>query len=375
MLNPVTIGIAVGYGFLLGVPLLLWGFWSGKDAVDPKKRRRRAVLVWVLFLFLPLTTPVPVWLHAAWGIVLLLAMLRVKGSRCWGIAFVVLTVVVWCDEVRHHLWWPLRGKEYSRLVLIGDSLTAGMGFGGEVIWPVRLKQNTGWDVVDLSEAGSTVKLAQNQAARIPVGEGLVLVEIGGNDMLEVGDVGAFEKGLDELLEMIRGPGREVVMFELPLPPLCQRFGEVQRRLARKYGVRLLPKRYFGGLLMPAGATEDGLHFSNEGHERVAKFVEELVGGVMVKATVAAFAPSVESIKMDHSALLITLGVKLDDSCQAEYACEKSPESEQRKNDGGADLAAEPVADCDDDVRSTNSAASSFPGSVVSIDILGTPDDH
>lgn len=282
MLNPVTIGIAVGYGFLLGVPLLLWVFLSGRNVVDPKKRRRRAILVWVLFVFLPLTTPIPVWLHAAWGIVLLLAMLRVKGGRCWGIAFVVLTVVVWCDEVRHHLWWPLRGKEYSRLVLIGDSLTAGMGFGGEVIWPVRLKKATGWDVVDLSEAGSTVKLARNQAERIPEGELLVLVEIGGNDMLEVGDVAAFEKGLDELLRRICRPGREVVMFELPLPPFYQRFGEVQRRLARRYRVRLLPKRFFGGLLMPSGATEDGLHFSNAGHERVAKFVEGLVGEVMTK---------------------------------------------------------------------------------------------
>lgn len=279
MMNSLTIGIAVGYGFLLGVPLLLVAFLRrGKSAA------RRVLVLVLLFGFIPLTTSVPVWLHLLWGIFLLGSLIAEGRAmplrRWWGGLFVLTTLFVWGNEVRYQVWWPLPAKQYSRLVLVADSLTAGMGFGGEVIWPVRLKKGTGWDVVDLSQPGATVKSAQKQAERIPEGEAIVLLEIGGNDLLEVGDPVAFEPELDRLLELTCRPGRQVVMFELPLPPFYQRFGEIQRRLAARYRVRLIPKRCFGGLLSPSGATVDGLHFSNSGHERVAQFVEHLLGPVM-----------------------------------------------------------------------------------------------
>lgn len=59
------------------------------------------------------------------------------------------------------------------------------------------------------------------------------------------------------------------MFELPLPPLGFAYGRIQRRLARRYGVRLIPKRHLSGLLFNEVTTLDGLHLSEEGHRRMA----------------------------------------------------------------------------------------------------------
>jgi lysophospholipase L1-like esterase len=64
----------------------------------------------------------------------------------------------------------------------------------------------------------------------------------------------------------------VVMFELPLPPFRNEYGRVQRKLASKYGVVLIPKRVFVGVLTEEGATMDGVHLSPQGHERMAEIV-------------------------------------------------------------------------------------------------------
>ena len=55
------------------------------------------------------------------------------------------------------------------------------------------------------------------------------------------------------------------MVELPLPPFYNRYGMVQRALAKKYSVTLIPKRFMADVMSTPGATVDGLHFSNVGH--------------------------------------------------------------------------------------------------------------
>ena len=62
------------------------------------------------------------------------------------------------------------------------------------------------------------------------------------------------------------------MFELPLPPLCNEYGRIQRRLASAYDVHLIPRRVLMGVLTENGATIDGTHLSNTGHRRLAQEV-------------------------------------------------------------------------------------------------------
>jgi lysophospholipase L1-like esterase len=50
------------------------------------------------------------------------------------------------------------------------------------------------------------------------------------------------------------------------------YGRIQRGLAAKYGVWLIPKRFFAEVIGGANATSDGLHLSNEGTRRMAALV-------------------------------------------------------------------------------------------------------
>lgn len=163
-----------------------------------------------------------------------------------------------------------------RLVVIGDSLSAGTG-QGETTWPKVLSVRPGLEVVDLSRPGETVDSALAQAARIPPGAGLVLLEIGGNDLLGPTTASGFEIGLERLIQSAAGPGRVLVMFELPLSPWGHRFGRAQRRLSVEHGVALIPKRVLADVLGSPGGVLDGLHLSDQGHRRMADWVWRCLG--------------------------------------------------------------------------------------------------
>ena len=92
-------------------------------------------------------------------------------------------------------------------------------------------------------------------------------------MLEQMNSHEFAKNLDELLYLATAKARTVVLMELPLPPFFNNYGRVQRTLAARYGVPLIPRRRFTAVLAHSGGTLDGLHLS-AGHQRMA----EMVGG-------------------------------------------------------------------------------------------------
>ena len=67
-----------------------------------------------------------------------------------------------------------------------------------------------------------------------------------------------------------------MMFELPLLPWRISYGRIQRQLANKYGVLLIPKRYFTSVIWGREATSDGLHLLPEGERRMATLVASLL---------------------------------------------------------------------------------------------------
>ena len=160
--------------------------------------------------------------------------------------------------------------------MIGDSVTAGMSDPRNGTWPNLLASAHGIEVVDLSQMGATAASALKQADELPAEGGLLLLEIGGNDLLGSTSAQKFGEDLNSLLSRVCKPGRAVLMFELPLPPLANDFGRAQRSLAAKYSVLLIPKRLFMSVLSESGATLDSIHLSPHGHAQMAALVWSLI---------------------------------------------------------------------------------------------------
>lgn len=162
------------------------------------------------------------------------------------------------------------------LYIIGDSVTAGLGERDAERWPGLLAQANAVAVRDFSRMGATVATALLQAESLPADGGLVLLQIGGNDMLGSTRPAKFAQDLEQLLRKVCLPNRAVLMFELPLLPFANEYGRAQRWLASRYGVLLIPKRVFVAVLTGEGATVDSLHLTRFGQQRMAEAVWALI---------------------------------------------------------------------------------------------------
>jgi acyl-CoA thioesterase-1 len=244
----------------------------------------RIVAIAGVALVVASATPLPWWVYGLWaGMVLawliggrLAASIRGRRRRLGrvlnllaaGVTFVAIAI-----EAPWHARPEPPQETWRRLVVIGDSLSTSLR--GETPWPEVIAREHNINVTNLAQAGATAFSANVQARAVPPGRALVIVEIGGNDLLGGTPADVFEASLDSLLRTVRHRQRRIVMLELPLPPLKNRYGLVQRRLARKYNAILIPKRYLAMLLADGENTLDGLHLSDRGHDRMAALLWNL----------------------------------------------------------------------------------------------------
>lgn len=253
------------------------------------KQRWQLILVNVIYLLGVMlvgmsATPSPYWSYVLAGIVTVAAFVVEQSSRSTAskrkLWLRALTACCWLGMVAaelSHQFVPTVGVRNSpALYVIADSVTAGVDDPGIVTWPKLLARSHHIQVHDFSRMGATVNSAFAQAERLPQKGGMVLVEIGGNDVLGTTTARDFEQGMDRLLTRICVPDRSVLMFEVPLPPLGNDYGIIQRRLAAKHKVPLIPKRILIGVLTGHEATTDSIHLSQSGHNHMAAVVWDVI---------------------------------------------------------------------------------------------------
>ncbi len=229
-------------------------------------------------------TPLPYWLYALAGVLTLIWLVAersgregLRRSRGWSRAAAAgVWLVMLLAEAPYQFTPTLEVMDHPVLTIFADSVSAGTGERDISTWPGLLARTHTIAVRDYSVPGATVRNALRRAEVVPPGPGIVLLEIGGNDLLGSTPVRDFERDLDALLTRVSGPGRSVLMFELPLLPFANEFGRVQRRLAAKHAVYLVPKRIFVGVLTAEGATSDSIHLTAPGQQRMAAAVWALV---------------------------------------------------------------------------------------------------
>jgi acyl-CoA thioesterase-1 len=272
--------VASGQAFFSGVALVQLALVLSLRPMSRWASFGRTIGAWGgLALIVVSATPLPVWLWGA-AVSVTVAWIGVEGSARAGLR----RFQPWLRGGVLALWWLGVAMEwpYHRmpaiprlgvppLYVVGDSVSAGMG-GERETWPRRLGRLHGVVIHDLSLAGATVGSARLQAAQVREPRSLVLAEIGGNDLLGGTTTLEFEQRLDTLLAHLRSHGRPVVLLELPLPPFFNRYGEIQRRLARRHGAILVPKRLLLGVLATRGATVDSIHLSRAGHALMAEAI-------------------------------------------------------------------------------------------------------
>lgn len=238
-------------------------------------------LIWILISSTPLPSII-YWLIAI-GLGFVIFLHRVYPDAFPGIVeclikiMILLLCVIWISlELPNWIVPSVAKNRYKKLIVIGDSISAGIGFHGEKTWIECIREKYGIETVSISMGGGQIEDAIRMSLQIKDQKAFILFEIGGNDIFKDEPVEKIEKSLELLLEKTCAPERTIAMLELPLPPFHADICRIQRKLAKKYGVILIPKRYFAKILSGKDSTVDGLHLSNFGHEKMAETLWPLI---------------------------------------------------------------------------------------------------
>ena len=113
----------------------------------------------------------------------------------------------------------------AKVLVIGDSITAGYGLAPEQAWTTRLASETGWHVVNAGVSGDTTSGGVERLPALldehqPVA---VIIELGGNDMLRRQSPTAIVANLETMLVEIERRGARPILMSVPKPELAGLF--------------------------------------------------------------------------------------------------------------------------------------------------------
>jgi acyl-CoA thioesterase I len=288
--NPVLLYFASGESLYSGAVLLIL-----TAAISPflKYRlllRMRNVAAWLALVLIVMACPPFAWIVDAIFVAVFLLWFTARNTeapgRRWATlrapataALLVLLLVLPAVEFSHRRMPVIKGEANGHLVVIGDSISSGLGTR-VAPWPAVMQQMTKVDVKNFSRPGATVADGVAEAEEVSADDRLILIELGGNDLIAGEPSEEFARALEDVLAKLASPGRTIVMFELPLLPNRIAYGRIQRRLVAKYRVTLIPKRFFAAIIAGPEATSDGLHLTDEGARRMASLVVQVLSPVL-----------------------------------------------------------------------------------------------
>ena len=109
----------------------------------------------------------------------------------------------------------------TKVLALGDSLTAGNGVSPAEAWPSLLAARTGWEIVNGGVSGDT---SAGGLERLPSlleehSPSLVFVSLGGNDMLRRVPQAETVANLNRILDLIKARGAKAVLLATPRPSI------------------------------------------------------------------------------------------------------------------------------------------------------------
>jgi acyl-CoA thioesterase-1 len=174
-----------------------------------------------------------------------------------------------------------------KLVVLGDSLSAGLGLPAAAAFPAQLEKalkDKGLNVA-IDNAGVSGDTASGGLGRldwsVPAGTQGVILELGANDALRGIDPKVTRAALDEILKRLKARGVAVLLCGMVAPPnygaeFAAQFNAIFPDLAKKYEVPLYPFFLDGVAANTKLNQADGMHPTAAG---VAVIVEHILPAV------------------------------------------------------------------------------------------------
>ncbi|EOU2462027.1 multifunctional acyl-CoA thioesterase I/protease I/lysophospholipase L1 [Vibrio navarrensis] len=183
------------------------------------------------------------------------------------------------------LSWTATAAE--KILILGDSLSAGYNMPAEQAWPSLLPdvlKTYGKDVqvINASISGDTTG---NGLARLPDlltthSPDWVLIELGANDGLRGFPPKTIAANLSRMIQITKAAGAKPALMQIRVPPnygkrYSQAFFDLYPTLAEHQQVPLLPFFLEQVITKPEWMMQDGLHPTADAQPWIAEFVAEM----------------------------------------------------------------------------------------------------
>jgi len=170
-----------------------------------------------------------------------------------------------------------------RIVILGDSLTAGLGLAPEQAYPALLQRRLDtaglkYEVVNAGVSGDTSAGGLRRIDWVLEGDVKILVvALGGNDALRGLPVVQLRDNLMTITNRAKARGIKVVLAGMEAPPnfgpaYTAAFRQTYRDVARQQGAVLIPFLLEGVAGLAEMNQGDGIHPTAAGTEKVAETV-------------------------------------------------------------------------------------------------------
>ncbi len=207
---------------------------------------------------------------------------------------VVLIVAMMTGQPSFAQTQPAGATKPIKMVVLGDSLSAGLGLPAASAFPVRLQKalkDKGIDIemVNAGVSGDTASGGRDRLDwSVPEGTQAVIVELGANDALRGIDPKITRDALSDIVSRLKTRGVAVMLCGMLAPPnygsdYAARFDKIYPDLSKSFGVPLYPF-FLDGVAANAKLNQaDGIHPTAEGVDIIVKkmlpTVEAFVGTI------------------------------------------------------------------------------------------------
>lgn len=188
--------------------------------------------------------------------------------------------------------FSLSFAQNKKLVVLGDSLTEGIGVAKDSAYPALVEKkihDSGkkeWTVVNAGVSGSTTASAMGRLKWLfKAKPDLLLIVMGANDGLRGLKIDESQKNLAQAIEYAQAQKVSVVLGGLYVPPnygkdYTEKFKKMYVDLSKKYKTPLIPFVLDKVAGDPKYNQADGIHPNEAGHKIIAETVYQEIKGLL-----------------------------------------------------------------------------------------------